>query len=329
MKRGAFFATLLGCCGPFIGTQLAPEDQLTDARALALGAEPTALAPSGSVHLDALTYLPPGAAAPTFAWSWCPVVTSVGTDLTCSVSEADFQSALDPDGTLGISVSFSLGTEATAAFAYPAPVDRLRALCPRGPSGATGATDTTGISGDSGSTGASGGTGVRLACTNEAATIAVVFAVGGSSVRAFRTLSLRFTPDTAQNLNPTIDAIALSAPDGSDPGDSVVPGTVYTLGAAAPTGASETIAGFGPMANGAQQLEGLSFAWYVSAGALAAPTTVLDPGATPDSRDWGAALHNTWTAPTSAAHPIELVVVVRDTRGGVGWTSRTVTLGGK
>jgi hypothetical protein len=95
---------------------------------------------------------------------------------------------------------------------------------------------------------------------------------------------------------------------------------------------------------GTLQFERLNFAWFIEAGDLGSDgqggrrtgylPDISDPaGAGPDggldTTLFERALSNTWTLPLSTDYPPKtsrIIVVVRDSRGGVAWTSGVATL---
>lgn len=326
-----FSILLLASCA----TPLAPADELTSVRVLALRAEPTSLAPDGSVALDALVYVP-GNDTPTYSWSWCPSLGTASDNFACLVTASALQTALDPDGSLGITIDFSLGTNATATFVYPATLAALQTLCQplpgsasSGASSGSSAGTSSGSSSSAGSTSGSAAAPVRLDCSAGAVPISIVLTVtvGAEQIRAYRSLDLLFAADTSGNTNPTLGDFSFAANNMST--TALTSGTTYTITNAIPASATDTFTATlgGPTGVPTSELEGLALSWFVSAGTLGSATTALAPGAAPDTRSYTSAETNTWVAPkVLSASTVELVLVARDTRGGVGWTTQTVTV---
>jgi hypothetical protein len=131
------------------------------------------------------------------------------------------------------------------------------------------------------------------------------------------------------------DAGGADPDGGTNPADG---GPGPDAGRPRPDGGGPEDAGSGQ--NGESRLEGLGLSWFVSAGTLGNATTNLPPGLAGDggldSRDWTALEANTWTAPASpkggGAGQVQFILVVRDTRAGVGWirlTRSVSTAGGQ
>jgi hypothetical protein len=234
------------------------------------------------------------------------------------------QTALDPDGSLGITIDFSLGANATATFAYPATLTALQALCQQ--SGASSGASSGTSAGTSGSIAAP----VRLDCSTGAIPISIglTLTVGTQQIRAYRSLDLLFGADTSGNTNPTLGDFSFTASNMST--TVLTSGTTYTITNAIPASATDTFTATigGPMGVPTSELEGLALSWFVSAGTLGAATTALAPGAAPETSDFATAEANTWVAPkVLSATTVELMLVARDTRGGVGWATQTMTVG--
>jgi hypothetical protein len=210
-------------------TPLTPGYVLTNARVLAIQSTPVDLAPDGSVSLRALLYLPPGSPAPTYQWSWCA---AVGSALQCALDAGELTQILDPDGSFGLSIDYSLGSDAQAVLALPVDPSILQGACARvlleagaDEAGAEAGAPTTGDQEDDGGAPAVG-TG-RLACNGTSWTIYALLTVGvgDASMQAARSLTAYLVPQTSTNTNPTVVGLSpftdAASPDGgplADPG---------------------------------------------------------------------------------------------------------------
>ncbi len=87
---------------------------------------------------------------------------------------------------------------------------------------------------------------------------------------------------------------------------------------------SDEDAGDSEAPDGGQLQESLSLAWYAQGGELAAQTTSIPTVAAGSPQAWASLLLNQWTPP-SADGATELVLVLRDDHGGVGWLTIPVT----
>jgi hypothetical protein len=195
--------------------------------------------------------------------------------------------------------------------------------------------------------------GVRLTC-GAAWTVEVMLTVdvGGDTLHATRQISVDWAAPASPNTNPTLAALyPFASADGGtldlgvtvdDDGgvalQAVVPasasdvyiGTLPRSDAGAPDGgvacssdggAGDAGAGDGGAAVGNcyAVAEPLTLAWYVEAGTLDHATTTLPLALAGAARDLGALDDNRWVPPAGSGGSYELIVVVRDNRGGVGW----------
>ena len=323
---------------------MTPVYLLDKPRVLAIRSQPVDLVPGGAVVLDALVYLPQGSPSPQYSWSWCASLGGSSEGYACSITAAQLTEMMDPDGGLGLSIDYSLGSEPTATFGYPASPDALKRLCSRS-SLDGGMADAS----EDASTG-DGGPGVGADFCRDPITVTVLLTVQVSdqSLQAMRTLNLYLNPPTATNSNPEIDGLTVPAADvGTSDGGPLPDGAVGLL-ANVPASASEQYVGAGPGAPGdggvepptddggfyedtgdggrqdfqrEPRYEGLSLAWYVEAGQLGKSTTTLDLVRVGEARDWKLLLQNWWTPPQAGGSgtQYEFILVLRDSREGIGW----------
>lgn len=351
---------------------LSPSYQLDSARVLAIQSNPVDMLPDGSVTLQALLYLPPGSPKPTYQWSWCA---AVGSTLQCAVTAQQLTSILDPDGSLGVDIDYSLGSGSQAVFDYPVNPSILQAACVRVlvEAGVEDASDeedeaaTTTTPSTTADSGVPPGANGRIACNGSSWTVDVLLTVGVGSVnlQAVRTLTLYLTPPASTNHNPTVLGLApftspapgagpLGNPalqaDGAvvDPGVGTAGDAGLVVAAQIPVAASE-LYGVGPLSDPdasdaeappcaadasvssnpfdfgdadcvPQVYESLDLAWYVQGGLLEHATTSMPSVRLGQPQAWGPLLVNQW-APPAPEGTTPIVLVVRDNRGGIGWTS--------
>ena len=190
--------------------------------------------------------------------------------------------------------------------------------------------------------------------------------VGSQTLQAVRDLTVDSAPPTSTNTNPTVvgllpitslSSVAEAGPFGDpggnadggivDAGVGALNGGVLTLAAVVPLSATDFFPG-SPTPNGgfgalspffdagctpdddggcAAQLgyEGLSLAWYVQGGTLLDPTTTMRGVPQGSPQDWHGVLVNQWALPTQPG-TYTVILVARDTRGGVGWLVQPVNL---
>ena len=152
----------------------------------------------------------------------------------------------------------------------------------------------------------------RMPANVESVPLVVGFdaSAGEQRLHGFATLNLRTSAGRPANLNPALDAVAADgAPLAADGSTAVRAGAKVRLSPVPAAGAAEETAN-GP--------ERLVFSFYATDGDIdSLRTTSL----TADGIEVDPEVD--WTAPKTAG-PVQLWVVVRDGRGGVGWLARTV-----
>lgn len=291
--------TLLGGCD----SDFEPYNLLTSLRVLAIESSPVSPSPGEVSTLTPLLYVPDGDEV-TSSWSWCPADAPMDDGSSCALSEAEASLAL------GAPVSFDLGSEPTARFDHGFEPAALARLC----SGAE----------------LFGGARAALDCTGGLPIqIRYVVSTGRDEIVSVRRLLLRFSPEHPDNQNPSISgvsAVVSGTPAALDEAAEVTLArdTETELTAAIPETSSESVPPREP--SGAAR-ERLALTWFIDAGETRYQRTSFVDGALSLER----AASNTWTLPSLAAHAADaarLIVVVRDDRGGVGWHTARVSLGG-
>jgi hypothetical protein len=214
---------------------LEPPYVLDRPRILAVRSEPPDLLPDSGVTLDALVFAPHGTTGVSYEWSWCA---SVDTNLQCSMPADQLAQLLDPSGSLGLKLTYALGSAAEARLVFPVDPDVLRVACnvraavdggdAGDDGGAEAGTDTvTTTDTDSGADAAAPG---RLRCASDSATVTVLLTatVGGVRLQAAKDITVYFTPPTTSNTNPTIWGLGAYStgrpvpPDGGDRSDDAI-----------------------------------------------------------------------------------------------------------
>jgi hypothetical protein len=289
----------------------APYSKLDRLRVLAVQAEPSTPLAGETAVLSALTYAPPGEAI-GFHWTWCPAAAPASGSYACSLdpTQADqaFAAALAP-GVAARLPSLDLGTASTAIFTNPFSSSALAGLCASGLAGASYAQSFD----------CEGGFPV---------TLALEVATASASLRAGFVLRLPLGDSPELNHNPYPTGLRLGGvPLGEAPtAITVAPGQVLDLHVDIPADAVEVRSI--PPSEGppGQRRERLTSSWFADSGTIDEARTAFIDGET--SLDQTASNH--WTAPQDADWPalglVELAVVLRDDRGGVGWLVRQVVL---
>lgn len=338
----------LGCSDDFD-----PDWRLGKARVLAVQADPPQPSFGSSTTLRALLYLPTQE-TPSYHWSWCPAPTSADDGFACPIDQAGFDKllGLGPDQ----APSLDLGAGETATLTNLFAPEVLAALC----AGRADALLTDGMAGDGG-TGASaaGSAGVgpwTCASAGFPVTVRMEFrtpSMGQSAVSAFKV----FLPTDASlpgNENPAPGGLAVIEPASaplSQPLDdagsvSLARKLKNQLRLDLNASVSETFRGWTRDELGGYRFDAsgnhvigevreiVALKWYVEGGELG-DGNVNDAGDTgynpytADPKPFSAALEMDWKTPKQADYARDrarIVVVVRDDRGGVGWTQATVGL---
>ena len=313
MKRTilSLLALALALCG--CGNDFNTPSKLDRPRVLAIQAEPPQPAFGATTTLRPLVYLPEGESA-SYAWSWCPLPTSSAEAFTCHTDQTGADALFAELGVPG-APPLALGAGDTVAFTNPFAPATLATLCSSG----NGAADP-----------------LLFACTGAGlpVTISLVVHASEGDFSAITYLYLPVDDTLPPNQNPTISGLTVGEPgqvlDGSGslalPRDSHVPIHVVMDEAAA-----EQLPHPGP---DGKPDERLTLSWYAEGGDFGyqghggARTGYLGDPTDPLST-FGMALGNTWNTPTTADYPgrdSRIIVVVRDSRGGVSWVSGLSTL---
>jgi hypothetical protein len=305
--------------------------QLDRLRVLAIAAEPPDLVPGESATLAALVFEP--AATPVgYAWSWCPVGIDVEGGTACPIEESLWAELWTSAGLAGAPPAYDLGGEPTAVLAPRFEADSAQRLC-----------DVIGALGPAAEP-------ARIACADgfEASVVLRALGAGDEEIAIKRVPFLpEGTPPEARNHNPGPlgDVSArLTSTDEVVADGTLRAGRTYTLhvdldaelSELVPEGAMEPVLDGAAGADRAEPATGegretLVLSWFVTQGELADPDdgdesfdpfeddtqrTVYVPG----QSTFDALLENGWALPPTADQPqAELVLVLRDGRGGVAW----------
>jgi hypothetical protein len=326
-------AGLLAC-----DNEISSASRLRRVRLLAVQAEPPNPALGQTTRLRPLVYLPPGESV-TYEWSWCPVPTSSDDGYRCPVEQPALDELAARLGLAAVPPLF-LGTTATIDFTNPFPPALLASLC----------------AGDSSTSGAffggaaSAGTPQVYDCTVATLPVQVMLTIRGS-ITDTGVVSLRLPIDetTPGNANPVITGISVTSPaperllDESGlvpvPRDEKVELRVGVEESQAEVYLDRQL---GPDGEHVQDSSGqfvlgptverLLFMWFAEGGGFVERHSSWSA----DDRDsdgqpvaFATALDNEWTTPKVADYAptsSRVLVVVRDSRGGVAWAEGTAAL---
>ena len=326
MKRASPTVALgLGCLaaltfgGAACRPDFAPFNRVTSLRVLAIQSDPSLPTTGETATLTPLLYVPPDAAAPTFAWSWCPFPGAANDGYKCLVTEEDLNAMLASVGGAPVP-PFDLGAGPTAALSNSLDPAILTAIC----------------------SGQLPGQPARLDCTNGfPVQVKVTVATDTDMLTAVETVRLRFTPTVAPdppiygldapNTLPAILDLATMM-DGAPTvlGDTPVvtlPRDVVTKIRADVDQAAvvESYPGADDQGNPTTLTEHLFMTWFVESGeTMRSRTSYLN-----DTTPFEDFQKNEWTPAKVKDYPpstARLFVVIHDNRGGVSWASGTVNL---
>ena len=309
----AAIVTLAGC-GADDSDRYEKLDRL---RVLAIRSEPPDLNVGETATLSANVYEPVGREL-HYEWSWCPSRADAAAAFGCNISEQELQQAWQTATLGGTPPTYDLGTNSEAQVAHVLTPSLVTALCQ------TPDLDPR----------------VAEACfAGLKASIQLKIRSSEEELTALKSVSLLMgeAPDAARNTNPTSN-FDLTVRDNE--GDVVVEygqplraGHRYTVVADVDAGVAES---FTPPTRAGEpapreRRETLVMTWLVTAGEVVAPlggtdgfdddhsrTTFVD-----GSNDVADLLKNGWKIPLTAGPSAELRLVLRDERGGVGWTARS------
>jgi hypothetical protein len=315
---------------------------LNKPRILAIKADPAQPALGASTTLSALVYQPSGADAGVsvtgYSWSWCPLATSSLDGYACPISQDAGQDVANQlFASLGVTGAppLDLGTGETATFTNPFPAALLANLCEHG------------LGAKPGSPAAS----FKCTIAGFPITISLVVQTTAGDLPAVFLVYLPVNDAIAANLNPVVGGISIKT-NGADhqldpagtqevPLNSKVPVSIaMEISSAEDLPDPNTVlpppASQDPNNHNNPYLlpntapyEHLNLSWYAECGDFGANglggdrTTYLgDPNNL--NSQFGTAIENTWNIPKTEGCPIDharMIVVVRDNRGGVAWTS--------
>lgn len=321
----------LASCGSF-ADDTERYDELLRLRLLAVRSEPADLAFGETSTLSALVFEPKDRDV-SYEWSWCPSRADASGGFECTISESDLADVWETMNLPGAPPSYDLGTEPEARFTNLMAPELVAALCQ---SVVGGADISAELSQE-----------LALACfMGLQASVQVKVRTSKEEITAIKSLSLltKPVPDAQRNQNPAID-FAFEATEQEDDTvigeeESLSAGRTYKLHADL---AEDTAQSFTPTpsitepdAKTEPRRETLVASWFVTLGDIVAAEKDDPFGGDPRTtfvdghNDFDALLDNGWKLPLTADGDARIYVVVRDERGGVGWTQRKFDVkGGK
>ena len=294
---------LAGACNTSDFPEVTRLDRL---RILAVRAEPVNPAEDTSTVLEPLVYTNSGQAS-TFAWSWCPILGFSADGFECPLAQADLDALATQLGLDEPPPPLELGTDPTQSWKNVFPAATLATICAQGVNGFDLDCD--------------GGFPVRFKVT---------ISNDGTSVIA--TTVVRLPIDAApSNVNPSIagiQAILDGQPVAIDESAAAtIPRLEETeLRAVVDPAQSESYPALTVDGKPTTLKERLIVSWFSEQGDISTPITAFIDGKT----DLADALENTIQPLTTEDDPADqarLILVLRDNRGGVSWTTGVAKLG--
>ena len=306
---GALAAALIAVTGLSAGCSedFDPFNRLVTPRVLAIRSEPVAPATGETTALDALLYLPQDDSVASMSWSWCPFAGAANQGYPCLISEEDL-AALGGASAADIP-PYDLGDGETASFENTLDPAILASVC-------EGVADQPELFDCNGGFPAQ----VKLTLRTE----------DGREIDSVRTLRLRFRDTDDPNQNPSVDGLSAEVGDeeqdiGDEPTVTLPRHDETVVRVAIPPDVVERYTGVDDQGDPAEVSERLTVSWFVESGDVKFQHTVFIDGVEPldDARE------NEWTPDSTtdyAPDTSEVMVVVRDDREGVAWTSGVVAL---
>lgn len=317
-------STALASCGAF-----APDDdrydRLNELRVLAIQSSPADLAFGETTTLSANVYEPDERDI-SYEWSWCPSRADGTGGFECSIDEDVLQLAWANVGSDGDAPSYDLGNAPEAQFTHRMTPQLVGALCQ-----AIAGSDTLDEQ-------------LLLACfMGLQASIKLTVRTSKEEVTAIRALPLltMATAEAERNANPpsnfTLQLRDKETKAVVKDGQSLEAGHSYTVIADLDEAIAQT---FTPTAlpgesAAEERRETLIMSWFLTTGSVVPAED--DSGFTEGdvrstfvdgSNEFEDVTKNGWQLPLTAGSDAEIHVVLRDERGGVGWTSQRFAVTG-
>lgn len=305
----------------------------------------------------------PGQAS--YEWSWCPWPVSSNDDYACPLPEESFQALYASLG-LGTAPPYALGTDPTVPFTNPFPASILYALC-RGDIGSTStglASSDGSVAGPGKSIFSCDLPAQDYDVADAASTDPIGFRAnimvkitpacpallpnGFDPLKAVYSLHLPTNDAIPVNQNPALDVVLTPQ---LEAGQAALRDKHIDLQLAIDIAQSEHLevpstVDYDSKRALTRHYEHLDFAWYAEAGDFSdrgkGETTGYLPTLQPQGQDPGPSADdldnfayntsNRWDSPKTEDYPydtVSLVAVVRDGRGGVGWSSTQIALQAK
>jgi hypothetical protein len=294
-----------------------PYNSLKNFRVLAVMANPPTVREATAVTAQALVFNPAGESNVSFQWSWCPLTQGSQTGYACALSHAELQSMVSQFAPGVVVPDYDLGTNAEVSLPFPLPALALSGIC-------------TALQ----EQGAAAFANVIDCARGFPITLKVTATDGTQSAVAVKEVRLLFETQQQENTNPVVNALYI-APAGEprENAQIITRDTVlqrnksYTIFADVPGSSVET---FTPQPtelepNPTARQESLLLTWFAQGEAINSARTA----SIPDTTSFEAATINTLNTPLSddfAESTLTIALVVRDGRGGVGWSMQRVGL---
>jgi hypothetical protein len=296
-----------------------PYNRIEDVRLLAIRASSPWLSAGGKSTFDTLIFNASQKEL-SYAWSWCPFSLGASNDHACMFSEEELNTLIAQASPIALTLpAYNLGTQDTATFDYSLPQEAIQAMCSllsdiELPSFVSLPDCSEGLD-----------ILIRLNLSYDNKTL--------SAVKSLTLLS-NDTQESTTNSNPSIGDLRLAQePDQSEASESTATelssesihrigyDLTYRLFVDIDESASDAIVINTEADTNSEQL---SLSWFITHGTTRVSKTFIRNF----GEDTASARVNLWTVPeledievakTDGVEP-SVIVVVRDGRGGVGWS---------
>ena len=315
------YAAYLSGCGDF-STDVERYSDLDRLRVLAVRSTPADLAPGETATLSALVFEPKGRDV-SYEWSWCPARSDESGAFKCTISEKALRKAWADTGSSDELPSYDLGSGPEATFTHVFTPTLLTSVC------------------ESLSANAANPEQATLACLfGLEVSISLHVRSSKSEVTALKPLVLlNDNPAAAKrNVNPepgsTLSVRDLTNNSRLKSGESVRAGHKYSLTAEVQTETAQTFTAAPTTTEPDPEphRETLIMSWFMTEGTpVSADADAADSFGGDSERttfvdgynEFDGLVTNGWQLPlTAGPQDAQVIVVLRDERGGVGWSGQ-------
>lgn len=312
IRRMAIPLLAVALCGTACFEELDPFEDLADMRVLGIVGDGPSIVPDGETTLSAIVFAD-GDRMVSYSWDWCPFSTGASSEYACAFTQEEVDELVAELPFPTESPSLKLGDTPEVTFRYPLPAPVLEGFC--------AATQTEEITDfvTLPDCKTSFPVTVRLIATTDA----------GDRIVAVKTINLLYEePEPASELNQNPQISGLRVRLKGEPEESTIAledgfemdrDQTYRLFVDVDEDQSQTYTG-----DDGEIRENLIVHWFYEHGSMREEQTGFVDGFT----SFDDLAENSFFTPEDPVDggEIELVFVIRDERGGIGFDRRVVTL---